>query len=140
MNSRKNFDRVVQQTKRHYWYRCQEDLLNLNNNDPRQFWRKIGNIGIGNERESAIPNEVVLSDGSVTDNMDIVLGKWQDCFYHLLNQSNNTDSTVAGTCETFNVRNNITCDLLDKQIYFDEVYQIVMIAKFGKSPGIDLNK
>lgn len=63
----------TRETKRCYWHQCQEDLLYMNNNDSKQFWRKIGNIGIGNERQSAIPNEVVLSDGSVTNNLDSVL-------------------------------------------------------------------
>ena len=136
LNKRKNFDKLVQQTKRRYWHQCQEDLLNMNNSDSKQFWRKIGNIGIGNERQSAIPNEVVLSDGSVTNNMDSVLNKWKNCFYNLLNQNNNTDSLVIN--ENICVDNNITCDLLDKEITFNEVYNIVMNSKNGKSPGVDL--
>ena len=46
LNKRKDFDKLVQQSKRCYWHQCQEDLLYMNNNDSKQFWRKIGNIGI----------------------------------------------------------------------------------------------
>ena len=39
------------------------------------FGKKIGKIGIGCERQLKIPNEVLLDDGSVTDNLDCVLDK-----------------------------------------------------------------
>ncbi|CAG2220663.1 unnamed protein product [Mytilus edulis] len=136
LNKRKDFDKLVQQSKRCYWHQCQEDLLYMNNNDSKQFWRKIGNIGIGNERQSAIPNEVVLSDGSVTNNLDSVLHKWKDCFYNLLNQSNNSDPKIVK--DDLNLENIIVSDLLDNEITFDEVHNIVMNSKNNKSPGVDL--
>ncbi|CAG2217165.1 unnamed protein product [Mytilus edulis] len=136
LNKRKDFDKLVQQSKRCYWHQCQEDLLYMNNNDSKQFWRKIGNIGIGNERQSAIPNEVVLSDGSVTNNLDSVLHKWKDCFYNLLNQSNNSDPKIVK--DDLNLENIIVSDLLDNEITFDEVHNIVMSSKNNKSPGVDL--
>ena len=133
LNRRKEFDKLVQQTKRQYWHRCQDELVNLNNNDPRQFWRKIGNIGIGNERQSSIPNEVVLDDGSVTDNLGCVLNKWKNSFYNLLNLNDDRNNDV----KNFKVKNNISCNFLDNDISFDEVYKVVMNAKNGKSPGVD---
>ena len=60
----------MQKCKRQYWYRSQEELIRLSGIDSKQFWRKIGKNGIGNQRQLNIPNEVTLDDGSITDNSD----------------------------------------------------------------------
>jgi hypothetical protein len=65
VNKRKDFDKLVQKCKRQYWYRSQEELIRLSDTDSKQFWRKIGKIGIGNQRQSNIPNEITLDDGSI---------------------------------------------------------------------------
>ncbi|CAC5412748.1 unnamed protein product [Mytilus coruscus] len=78
---RKEIDELVQKSRRQYWHSCQEELVNLNKNYPRQFWRKIGKFGFGNERQSIIPNEMLQNDGSVTNNMDDVLQKWKNSFH-----------------------------------------------------------
>ena len=51
---RKIFDKSVQKVKRQYWYSSQEELLDSTNN-PKEFWRKIGKIGVGTERQNVIP-------------------------------------------------------------------------------------
>ncbi|CAG2219168.1 unnamed protein product [Mytilus edulis] len=135
VNKRKEFDKLVQQSKRQYWHSCQEELVNLNKSDPRQFWRKIGNIGIGNDRQSKIPNEVLRSDGSVTNNIDDVLQKWKDSFHGLLNSDPDNNNNFG--VENLIVKNDIVCNDLDDYISFDEVYKVAMAAKNGKSPGVD---
>ena len=85
MNKRKDFDKLVQKCTQQYWYRSQEELIRLSDTDSKQFCPKIRKIGIGNQRQSNIPNEVTLYDGSITDNSDIVLNKWKNCFQTLLN-------------------------------------------------------
>ena len=71
--------RLRQQTsaqyKRKYWCQQQEEFFKLNSSDQKQFWRKNGNIGIGNEIRSNIPCEVVLENGEITNNLD---SKWKD--------------------------------------------------------------
>lgn len=54
VNKRKIFDKVVQKSKRKYWYVLQDELRNSCEN-PMEFWRKIGKIGVGNERQNNIP-------------------------------------------------------------------------------------
>ena len=135
VSKRKEFDKLAQQSKRQYWHSCQEELVNLNKSDPRQFWRKIGNIGIGNDRQSKIPNEVLRSDGSVTNNMDDVLQKWKDSFHGLLNSDPDNNKNFG--VENLIVKNDIVCNDLDDYISFDEVYKVAMAAKNGKSPGVD---
>ena len=125
----------MQKCKRQYWYRSQEELIRLSDTDSKQFWRKIGKIGIGNQRQSNIPNEVTLDDGSIIDNSDIVLTKWKTCLQTLLNL--NVDSN-SDRIKNYSIKENIVCNELDDEITINEVYKTVMGAKNGKSPGIDL--
>ena len=118
VNKRKDFDKLVQKCKRQYWYRSQEELIRLSDTDSKQFWRKIGKIGIGNQRQSNIPNEITLDDGSITDNSDTVLNKWKNCFQTLLNL--NVDSN-SDRIENYSIKENIVCNELDDEITINEV-------------------
>ncbi|CAC5378581.1 unnamed protein product [Mytilus coruscus] len=132
---RKDFDKLTQKYKRQYWYRCQEELVNFSDNDPNQFWRRIGQIGIGNERQIRIPNEVTLDDGTITNNLETILSKWKSSFHSLLNPNVNAEYNKVENC---NIKENIICIDLDKEITIDEVHKVVMNAKNCKSAGIDL--
>ena len=35
--------------------------------NPKEFWRKIGKIGVGSKRQNNIPIKITLSDGSICD-------------------------------------------------------------------------
>ncbi|CAC5401445.1 unnamed protein product [Mytilus coruscus] len=135
VDKRKDFDKLTQKHKRQYWYRCQEELVNFSDNDPNQFWRRIGQIGIGNERHMRIPNEVTLDDGTITNNLETILSKWKSSFHSLLNPNVNAECNKVENC---NIKENIICINLDKEITIDEVHKVVMNAKICKSAGIDL--
>ncbi|CAG2243365.1 unnamed protein product [Mytilus edulis] len=136
VDKRKDFDKLTQKYKRQYWYRCQEELVNFSDNDTNQFWRRIGQIGIGNERQMRIPNEVTLDDGTISNNLETVLNKWKSSFHSLLNP--NVDATDYNKVENCILKENIICIDLDKEITIDEVHKVVMNAKNCKSAGIDL--
>ena len=51
----------------------QDELLNIQNKDPREFWKNIGKIDVGSERQKSIPMEVVLKDGSICTDTDIII-------------------------------------------------------------------
>ena len=76
VNTRKMFDKRVNRDKRQHWYTVQEGLVH-NTDNPKEFWRKIGKIGVGSERRNKIPMEVKLSDASVSNDKNIVLNKWK---------------------------------------------------------------
>ena len=82
---RKLFDKEVQGAKRKYWKQQQTELGNITDCNQRDFWKKIGKVDIGQERNKMIPKEIVLEDGSLSANADIVLEKWRDSFCELLN-------------------------------------------------------
>ncbi|CAG2223305.1 unnamed protein product [Mytilus edulis] len=102
--NRKLFDKNVQQAKRRYWYKMQDDLTSSCDN-PKEFWRKIGKIGIGAERQRNIPMEIKLEDGSVSTDPISVLNKWKNDFSSMLNVENciqpseNVDSKDQDKCD-----------------------------------------
>ena len=128
---RKQFDKSVQQAKRKQWYRNQEELLEAQQSDPKEFWRKIGKIGVGSERQKNISFEVTNDDGSVCVDKDRVLDKWADHFSNLLNV-NNGDTVCAN-----NNTENVEDEYLDSSISFQDVYKAVFSLKNGKAEGVD---
>ena len=111
----------------------QEDLTNSCDN-PKEFYRKIGKIGVRDERQRKIPMEVVLSDDSISTDHKIVLNKWKSEFATLLNSDNNI---LSEECENSSVPNIVVDDMLDCDISIDEVFHVLKFAKIGKSPGDD---
>ena len=72
----KDFDQEKQQAKRAHWKAMQERLLNLQSDNPKEYWKYIGNIGVRRERKQQIPWQVVLEDGSVLNDKHKVLQKF----------------------------------------------------------------
>ncbi|CAG2228891.1 unnamed protein product [Mytilus edulis] len=98
--------------------------------NPKEFWRKIGKIGVGNERQNNyIPMEVKLSDGSLCNNQNVVIDTWKNSFCDMLNQNHSSIS--------LNSNHVIFDEFLDNVISKDEVYKVLNLSKNGKSPGID---
>ncbi|CAG2245923.1 unnamed protein product [Mytilus edulis] len=130
VNKRRIFDKAVQSSKRKYWYSLQEDLIKSCDN-PKEFWRKIGKIGVGSERRSFIPMEVKLSDESVSCDKNVVLDKWKCEFSNMLNRNN------LNNVEYIHSNENVYDDYLDSFISYEEVYNVLMSSKNGKSLGCD---
>ena len=79
LNLRKQFDKDVQKAKRQFRRLQQIEIDNLEEKNPREFWREIGKIGVGNERCKHIPSEVKTIDGSITKDPTVVLDTWKKC-------------------------------------------------------------
>ena len=75
IDSRKQFDRAVQRRKRQYWQETQQELFKTcNTGNTGDFWKMIGKIGMGFERNKDIPLE---EDGTITSSLNKVLNKWR---------------------------------------------------------------
>ncbi len=72
----KTLDRAVQRAKMVHWRKMQNDILALHGNNSKEFWKFIGRIGVGSERNSHVPCEVCLPDGSVSREYKVVLNHW----------------------------------------------------------------
>ena len=84
-DKRKLFDRAVQMAKRKSLKEQQLELENLITTDQNSFWKKIGKIGKGQERRRDIPMEILLDNGTVCKDIDMVLEKWKSSYENLLN-------------------------------------------------------
>ncbi len=75
--TQKTLDRAVQKAKRQHWKKKQNELEDLYAcPNTKEFWKYIGNLDIAQSRKKNIPFEVVLQDGSVSRDPDVVLNKW----------------------------------------------------------------
>ncbi|CAG2253657.1 unnamed protein product [Mytilus edulis] len=131
VNKRKLFDKAVKKAKRQYWYSMQEELSNSCGN-PKEFWRKIGKIGVGSERQNYIPMEVKLDNGHISSDKDEVLNKWKCDFSNMFNRNDDSDVNI---CE--NDVDVLYDDMLDCEISVEEVFNVLKCSKNGKSPGYD---
>ena len=91
----------MQRSKRHHWFKMQHDILNDVDNDPKEFWKSIGKVGIHNNKKMSVPMEVLLDDGSLTADVKEVLSKWEKDYSNLYNSSNDL------------MRNNANASYLD---------------------------
>ncbi|CAC5422619.1 unnamed protein product [Mytilus coruscus] len=87
-----------------------KELINSQEN-PKEFWRKIGRIGGGSERQNIIPMEIKLNDGSICDDKNMVINKWKCDFEEMLNKNSDNRNEIE------NCNNDIICDeILDSEI------------------------
>lgn len=113
--------------------------------DPRKFWDKIKHLGP--KRKSKIPYECYMEDGSVTTNPEYLKQKWKSEFSNLYNP--NTDSSFdsefrnTAIIQKHAFEQNMLDPLyisnseLNKTIDINEIRNIVLKNKDGKSTGID---
>ena len=129
------FNREVQRAKRNYWYDQQVQLMKLCDEDQTNFWKKIGKIGIGQDRNKKIPLEVTRMDGTVSTNIQDVKDKWLTAFQTLLNpvqaDNNLTDMDIPIYPEPLN------SEMLNADIAYEEVVNTLKEAKNGKAVGVD---
>ena len=71
VSDQRDFDVEVRHAKRQYWQHQQEELL-ARRHSP-DFWKFFGRIGIQNNIKHHIPWEVVIEDGSISVDHDVVL-------------------------------------------------------------------
>ena len=76
----RNLDRAVQRAKREHWRKMQEEILALQDDSGKEFWKYVGKIGVSNDRKGKIPWEVVLPDGTVSRDHQVVLDHWRSEF------------------------------------------------------------
>ena len=112
-------------------------MLNICKNDPQSFWKKIGHVGIAQERTQGIPLEVLQADGSISKDKQVVLGKWKDHFCELLNVENNHKEPVAEHDLPQYPDVDVGLDGVNKDITWEEVVKALQQAKLGKAIGID---
>ena len=77
--ARRLFDKLNRKCKRKYQFEQQKQLQDEfeNFDNPRNFWSKIGRLGLANDRRTSILWEVKDSDGQINTDRNCLLNKWK---------------------------------------------------------------
>lgn len=98
---------MVKREKRLFWKINQSELRNSGKAKDNIFWKKIGNIGVENERKNLIPMEISLEDGSISKDTTMIPNKWKEDFNTLLNSGKGNTNLPAvsniGTDDSQNI-------------------------------------
>ena len=137
MNSyQKQFDRLVQSAKRRFW-RQQDDLLHTHNNNKKEFWKYIGQLGIARDRNI---DQLVDSEGNVISNPEQMMEMWSSHFRSLLNPVNEgTEEKPTPNLPHIDPHHNALHQVvINRDISREEVNGALIKAKMGKAIGCDL--
>ena len=146
--SRKKFDKLNRQCKRKYLLdqqkQLQEDFENYDN--PRNFWSKIGRLGLANDRKTSIPWEVKDCNGQIYTDRNTVLHKWKtdyECLFNAGQDNPHFDKTHLENVIKINRDPGtasfptLDCSILNCPISREEVRMSVYKARARKAPGAD---
>ena len=141
------FDRILKKAKRSYQRQQLQELEGLYEaKDHASFWKKIGKIGLANERKQYIPWEIVNDEGNIRTNHDDVVDKWREDFasiYENVGAVNpdfddaHLNRITAEMNEEVTPNMQVDTSSLDQDISLDEVKSAVAGAKLRKARGID---
>ena len=67
VQKRKLFDQHVQRRKRKYWFERQHELIDNAENNPNDFWKAIGRVGVRDNRKREIPMEILDDNGEIVN-------------------------------------------------------------------------
>ena len=105
VDKRKHFDKEYRRQKRIYLANNQAKLCELKTHDPKKFWEEISKVGPKNNK-AQIPKELVLQDGTVTSDINVILKKWENNYKRLFGDSveidDSSDNFVKKVRETLN--------------------------------------
>ena len=74
----KVFDKTIQGEKMKYWRESQAELERLTGEDNREFWKRIGRTGVGEEHKKIIPMVIYNDKWQIVRDEQQVLTKWQN--------------------------------------------------------------
>ncbi len=138
------FNKALRRAERNYNKELQNEIESVCTDNPRQFWQYIKKLGP--KTSNRIVEEVYDNDGNVQCDLDTVLQKWKNDFENLYK----TDSTsfdnhfydeIKALLRTAESNMNdplyVSNVILNRNISFDEVSNVVDRLKNNKAPGID---
>ena len=145
LEAQKLFDKTLKKCRRAYQMQLQDKVETLNTSNPTEFWKYINELGP--KKKVNVPLEVLNSENKICSDTKTVLQIWKndfeslfqnkmaehvfdDNFYiHLINERNIQENAASTMIDNDS--------LLNKQIDFIEVKNVVMNAKNKKAVGID---
>ena len=73
---RKDFDRFYRSCERTYYAKQYLQIESLQTSNPREFWNKVKKLGPGGNKNAARVLGIILEDGSVSYDKNVVTLKW----------------------------------------------------------------
>jgi hypothetical protein len=113
------------------------DNLEQTDTLPKQFWKEIGRISVGQERRKHLPMEIVLPDGSISRDTDTVLSGWEKSFSTMFNPYGSTQDSNNGTIP---VNNSTPDSTWNEPISMMEVMTAIHIIKLLVLKSIEMSK
>ena len=82
---RKDFDRFYRSCERTYYAKQYLQIESLQTSNPREFWNKVKKLGPGGNKNAARVLGIILEDGSVSYDKNVVTLKWLNDISSLYN-------------------------------------------------------
>ena len=141
IQKRRIFDKALKNAENMYYQKVVNDIENVCTSNPREFWNFVKNLGPRNKK--SIPVSVYDNEGNLTDNVSVVLSKWQNDFSSLLNrpEDNSFDNLFFQQCirhKNSLEKNNIGSSEMCAEISVEELRSVLRHLKNKKAPGIDI--
>ncbi len=145
--AQKVFDKKYRRSKREFQRKQQDEIEQLNTNDPKKFWEKVKSLGPNFNK--AIPMEILREDGTVCNDFNEVLEKWRHDYELLFDDSTNEHDFDADFLNLVRDENKQTehamishhvndiHSVMRDPITEQEVSKTVKAAKSGKAAGVD---
>ena len=131
---RKRFDRECQKAKREHQRNIRDQIQSLDSTNHQDFWKKIGKIGVGKERQNQIPMEVILPCGSISSDTAVILEVWRKNFHDLFNPKAESSNDYLRTDQSVNDTHD---NQLNAVINRDEIKTALCRLHDKKAEGID---
>ena len=95
-----------------YWRKSQAKLERLTGEDSREFWKRKGRTGVGEEHKKIIPIEIYTDKWEIIRDKQQVLTKWQNDFKELLNPVESMKWDIVDTVNLDEENDNCLTSLL----------------------------
>ena len=137
ITARKNFDKNVRFYERQYNNKIVNNLEKVSSSNPREFWRKIKNLG---PRKAKIPFSVYNENNILCNDTNVVLKKWKSEFQELYSSGNKRFNEYYQDMlnhKCFLEKSDNVNELINGDISYDEIEKIIDKANKNKACGFD---
>ncbi|CAG2254736.1 unnamed protein product [Mytilus edulis] len=149
IEKRKQFDKRLRQCERTHQASIRDKIKNLNDSNPKEFWREIDKLGPQKHRPDI--DSVRMEDGSFSTDQETILKRWKSEYSKLFKLDNTLvndtfiDNLSELTEQLEREFNSVTdeddeilaAELFNENISIEETEEAMRLVKLGKAVGVD---
>ncbi|CAG2202982.1 unnamed protein product [Mytilus edulis] len=149
IEKRKQFDKRLRQCERTHQASIRDKIKNLNDSNPKEFWREINKLGPQKHRPDI--DSVRMEDGSFSTDQETILKRWKSEYSKLFKLDNTLvndtfiDNLSELTEQLEREFNSVTdedyeileAELFNENISIEETEEAMRLVKLGKAVGVD---